>query len=290
VLEKVNNTKKWKRLKEFIQQQGRTLFDQTFLNLGNLRGILHRGVNAWLDDMAEVVDEEQMPLLAAIRDKDARRPVVEKLQLVIEAVVENYVEYRDYNGTTTQSDRGEMLYTLLDMLRVRIGYDRVAWNLIPVAQAHEVLVRNRRTIAAESWRNEMVHRTGETADEVSQRLKDLQNQYGMRLTTVADRVGERFIRPLEIDRAKVLVQPAMEEAHGDKKTTIDELQRLIDDLTREPTGVGLDLPHWLEILEDEVERVRGFRLHRDMHEEIARFFPQQTLTRHELQEALDAMS
>ena len=70
--------------------------------------------------------------------------------LALEAVVENYAEYIDYNSTTTQSDRGEMLYTLLDYLRLRASYDRVAWNLQPVVLAHEVLVRGGRDAAAES--------------------------------------------------------------------------------------------------------------------------------------------
>jgi len=41
------------------------------------------------------------------------------LSLILEAILENYGEYRDYNSTTTQSDRGDMLYTLLDFLRLR---------------------------------------------------------------------------------------------------------------------------------------------------------------------------
>ena len=43
-------------------------------------------------------------------------------------MVENYSEYMDYNSTTTQSDRGDMLYTLLDFLRLQASYNRVAWN------------------------------------------------------------------------------------------------------------------------------------------------------------------
>ena len=63
--------------------------------------------------------------------------------MTIEAVVENYAEYVDYNSTTTQSDRGEMLYTLLDFLRLRTSYDLVAWKLQPVVLAHDVLVPRR---------------------------------------------------------------------------------------------------------------------------------------------------
>ena len=54
--------------------------------------------------------------------------------------MENYSEYVDYNSTTTQSDRGEMLYTLLDFLHVEASYDRMAWNLKPVVMVHDVLV------------------------------------------------------------------------------------------------------------------------------------------------------
>ena len=62
------------------------------------------------------------------------------MEVILESVIENYGEYMDYNSITTQSDRGDMLYTLLDFLRLRVAYDRVAWNLQPVVLAHEVLV------------------------------------------------------------------------------------------------------------------------------------------------------
>ncbi|MEK6249978.1 MAG: hypothetical protein N2C12_17470, partial [Planctomycetales bacterium] len=109
VLEKVNNSKKWTRLVEFIKRHGSELFDQTFMNLGNLRAILHRGVGGWLDDLAATNDEEELTFLAAIGDESGRRRTIEMLQIIFESIVENYIEYRDYNGTTTQSDRGELL-------------------------------------------------------------------------------------------------------------------------------------------------------------------------------------
>ena len=78
-------------------------------------------------------------------------------------MVENYGEYMDYNSTTTQSDSGEMLYTLLDFLRVQTSYHRVAWNLRPVIVAHELLVRHGRQAAAEIWRAAVVRRTEDAA-------------------------------------------------------------------------------------------------------------------------------
>ena len=41
----------------------------------------------------------------------------------------------------------------------------------------------------------------------------------MRLPTVTDRLAERFIRPLAIDRVRALVKPAMDEARRNCRQT-----------------------------------------------------------------------
>ena len=43
---------------------------------------------------------------------------------MLQALVEHYDEYRDYNTTTTQSDYGENIHILLDFLRLKVRYDR----------------------------------------------------------------------------------------------------------------------------------------------------------------------
>ena len=48
VLEKIADEKSWQALVGFIERYGRDLFTQRFLNMGNLRAILHQGVDAWL--------------------------------------------------------------------------------------------------------------------------------------------------------------------------------------------------------------------------------------------------
>ena len=129
--------------------------------------------------------------------------------------MENYSEYIDYNSTTTQSDRGDMLYTLLDYLRLARYYDRVAWNLLPVVLAHEVLVRGGHEEAADVWRAAVGERTASIADDhLKRKLARLNRKYGMRLPSIADRLGERFVRPLMVDRLCALVEPAMDEAAG----------------------------------------------------------------------------
>ena len=45
-LETVRGEDGWDQLRDFIKRYGRDLFDARFLTLGNLRGILHRGVGA----------------------------------------------------------------------------------------------------------------------------------------------------------------------------------------------------------------------------------------------------
>jgi hypothetical protein len=288
VLEKVAKEKPWQRVVKFIKTYGAELFDQAFLNIGNLRSILHHGVEEWLEDVVEATFDDTSPLLASLDDDKVRRQTIDNLQLIIEAVVENYVEYRDYNSSTTQSDRGEMLYSLLDMLRVRVDYDRVAWNLTPLVLTHEVLVRQRRGGAAEVWRDEMFQRTSEMADGLAARLAALQQQYGMRLSTVADRIGERFVKPLLIDRICALIEPAMEDArHRRASTAFEELEEQLAELTAEPTGVGLDVPPWLETLEDEVERSQ--RTMFELEDEAALLVPQRALTRHQAQEQLEAL-
>ncbi|MGA2799367.1 MAG: hypothetical protein ABSE63_17430, partial [Thermoguttaceae bacterium] len=130
VLESVSDEKQWTRLQKFIQKYGGDLFTQHFMNLGNLRAILLAGVDAYLEWIREMPDGDvSLRLLDDLDGPLDRAEAVRWFGLAVEAVVENYPEYVDYNSITTQSDRGDMLYTLLDFLRLRAGYDRVAWNL-----------------------------------------------------------------------------------------------------------------------------------------------------------------
>ena len=254
VVEKVADPDDWQQLVEFVQRYGDELFTQHFLNLGNLRAILHQGVDTWLRNLEE--DRGAKTAERLLDDLDGKLPraeAVKHLTVVLEAVVENYTEYRDYNVTTTQSDRGELLYMFIDFLRLKSKYDRVAWNLHPVVMAHEILTRCNRSQAAELWRRSLAEESREAADRYLVQLGELSDAYGMRLATVADRIGERFIQPLAIDRVRGLVRPAMEDARHDRPSTaFSLLEEEIEAISSDPSGAGLDLPAWLEALETEV--------------------------------------
>ena len=254
---------------------------------------MHQGVDVWLDRLGEepaASDDAELRLVSELGTGITRDEAIKHLGVVIEAVVENYGEYRDYNSTTTQSDRGEMIYTLLDFLRLRVHYDRVAWHLKPVMIAHEVLVRRGQNGAAELWRRALADRTGELADTLQKRGAELRSKYAMRLPTVTDRLAERFVQPLVIDRLRALIKPSMEAVHADTKPTaggpFEQLEQETAELTQVPTGIGLEVPAWLASLEQEAyeqRRAAGFLARPEM---IAMPLEQSRLVRAEVERQL----
>jgi hypothetical protein len=134
---------------------------QHLLAPSSLRGILRGGVRNWLEHLTDLAAEPDIPdpppsrhpkrlvedlITGALPMKQAAT----RLRLVLESVAENHAEYRDWNSTTTQSDRGECLHILLDYLRVKAEHDRIAWTLRPVNMAHRVLARRGAAAAAAS--------------------------------------------------------------------------------------------------------------------------------------------
>ena len=287
VVEKLADPGDWQRFVQFVADYGGDLFTQKFLSLGNLRGILHQGVEAWIDRLLR--DEEHVEnhrFLAAIDNAIPKRVAVDMLTIAIEAVVENYRTYRDYNTTTTQSDHGEMLYALVDFLRLRAGYGRVAWNLKPVVWAHEILVRHNRNLAAEMWRRAFSERTADVADDHVRRLTELSAEHGMQLATISDRVSERFIRPAIIDRVRAMVAPAMQRDDNGSDAAFAMLEREITELASEPHGAGLDVPDWLTALEDEVTEARSRLTHVSSADRLARRIGQVRLSWDEINRQL----
>jgi hypothetical protein len=257
VLETVAAPEPWRELRQFIERYGADLFSQHFMNFGNLRGILHQGVREYLETLRDEPGAEgAFRLLGELDGAISWDEGAHWLGVAIEAVVENYGEYVDYNSITTQSDRGDMLYTLLDFLRLRAGYDRVAWNLRPVLLAHQTLVRCGKQRAATMWRRAVARRTAATADESLARFDKLCRKYGMRLPSVADRLAERFVRPLEIDRLCASIGPAVREVRGGRRrAAVERLEKQIDHFTAEPPGAGFELPGWLAALDSELDQL-----------------------------------
>jgi hypothetical protein len=255
----------WRGLVEFVRAYGSELFHARFLTLSNLRGVLHRGVDAYLDYLRDNADPLKPSRLIEDLERGTlrREDAVRRLELVLQAVIENYEEYKDYNTTTTQSDYGENLHVLLDFLRLKVTYDRQAWQFRPLVLAHEVLARHGRPTTALRWEESLVQFTRELAKQHLDNLGRLERQHGVRLGTISDRLSERFVKPLALDRLCAVIEPCLDEARRiERESDRPSFQRLREELrayTASPTGVGLDVPAWLRRLEAEVRRVQASR-------------------------------
>ncbi|TWT83379.1 hypothetical protein CA13_48440 [Planctomycetes bacterium CA13] len=289
-LEIVSDPKKWKLLVEFIKQYGDPIFTQMFLQLGNIRAILHQGVAPWLERVLAEGDD-QFTDTQLYADLEIGKLKIDEAQrwitLVYEALMDHHAEYQDYNSTTTQSDRGDLVYMFLDFLRLRVRYERIAWNLKPVMWAHEVLVRSGFEAAAMMWRRSLSERIGEEAEIYVDKLRKMQKDYAMRMPTVADRILERFVQPMTIDRMRALVGPAMRDAENNQLgNSFSLLEQEADLLTRHPTGVGLDVPAWLDALGEEVEQLAKRRVSSEIDPQLLITIPIVALSINDLNDQL----
>jgi hypothetical protein len=256
VLEKVHDHTRWLSLVEFIKN-GDGLLTQYFLHLGNVRAILHQGVEHWIEQIETSGDTMGLALFEDIEKGSISRPsVVAHLTLVLESIMENFTEYRDYNTTTTQSDRGNNIHILLDFLRLRSSYDRVRWKMKPVIWAHKILVNKKQNNVARMWRRELNAKIAPKANRYVEDLEELRKKYSIQLQSVGRRIEGRFESQIQIDRLIALVKPAVSKPRTrDSLKAFDLLQHEAQAFCRTTTGVGIELPPWLAALEQEVEQI-----------------------------------
>ncbi len=266
VLERVRDQKTFDTLREFVEQYGAGLFTQHVLTPPSLRGILRGGVRSFLERTLERDQGDVLDGAAASR-RPARllndlaagtlpmKVAQSRIRLVLESIAENHAEYRDWNSTTTQSDRGENIYMLLDFLRLKAEYDRIAWTLRPVTMAHRVLARRSESAAAAAWRSRMREETSETAAALVAKLGALEQETGVRLASVGDRVRREFSAALEQDELESFVEPAVTELTTGKATGAGaELEERARAFLGVASGSGVEVPEWLERLTNRVDR------------------------------------
>jgi hypothetical protein len=233
------------------------------MGFGNLRAVLHQGVGNFLRSLIRIKNGggeiEMCGLLIEdlINKKIDWEIAVAQLEIVLESIAENYSEYIDYNSTTTHSDHGDKLYMLLDMLRVQVGYERISWNLKPVYWVHDAMIRVGCDEAARLWERAVAMRSMNAAEEHLRQYNRLSEKYGMWLPSVHERLQERFVRPLQVDRMCGLVPKAIKQAKEDgTKKAFEELYEQIENFAKDPLGVGFEIPEWLTALQDELMSTR----------------------------------
>jgi hypothetical protein len=265
VLERCRDERAFTAVREFVERYGNGLFTQHVLAPSSLRGILRGGVRRHLERLVEADDFDpgveatgRRPelLLADLRSGVLPwRQAASRMRLVLETVAENHAEYRDWNSTTTQSDRGECLHILLEFLRVKAEYDRIVWTLRPVNMAHRVLARHGAADAADAWRRRMSDETRETAAALVSRLDTLEARWSVRLASVADRVRRPFTAALELDELEALVHPAVAElVTGAPPGAGDRLEAKAESFLGVASGSGVEVPDWLDRLGAVVDR------------------------------------
>jgi hypothetical protein len=255
VLEKVQTKAAWGPLEDFVKKYGGGLFTQQFFHYSNIRAILHQGVEQWLQHLQDSPARPDLRLLDELGTAISRNQAVAHLTLVLEAVLENYNEYADYNSTTTQSDDGACLYMFLDFLRLRSRYDRICWHLKPIIWAHNILISRQKNAVANLWRRSLTSRLNVEANRYLKNLETLRERYSMRMESIGRRIEGRFSDQMQIDRLCALVPSAMEDPHNDDcQLSFRMLQKQAEIFVDSTQVVGINLPGWLAALENQVEQ------------------------------------
>ncbi|NQV25432.1 MAG: hypothetical protein HQ518_13810 [Rhodopirellula sp.] len=251
----------WEDVKEFVEVFGDDLFHARSLTLGNVRTILHNGVDWFIAQLAEHDDPlHPSRLVEALEAGDIDiDDAVEILELIYGSVVDKFDRFLEYNTTTTQSDYGDKFYVLLDFLRVEAVYDRGAWERIPDSIVHRSLAMAGKQNALALLEDSFEEDSREEANRHVESLQKLEREYGVHLPGVADRINERFTKPLAVNRMLALVKPAMRPQIDDKEAyeKFALLRREIESYMEDTAGSAIDIPQWLQDVGREVNRLEA---------------------------------
>ena len=87
-------------------------------------------------------------------------------------------------------------------------------------------------------------------------LARLERACSIKLPSLRDRLSERFIKPLTLDRILALVPEAIEDARLQvTSAAFATLSDKVDDYLETTTGSAMDVPPWLYSLENEVAKM-----------------------------------
>ena len=253
--ESLRDEQTWEKTKEFVHRYGGELFHARNLTLGYIRAIVQGGVEEFLEYLEQNDDPlHPHPLIEDLQSgKIDVDDAVQMLETIYGILIDKFDRFLEYNSTTTHSDYGERFDCLLDFLRLEADYDRDDWNYAPLKIAHEALIQNGRFNAAKTWEQIFALRSAERADDHAKVLKKLEKKYGVKLPALNDHIGERFVKPLAINRMLALVRQIMEETDElRRREYFDDLRVQIENYQDGTYGTGLEVPEWLRMLDQEV--------------------------------------
>jgi len=299
-LDPYQDPREWNHLKEFIQTYGEDLFSPIQMNYSNLQAIHHEGVSSWLESLKENMDLKEnswLPEGEVIQGKKLLTDLAAKklptyraerlLETIIETLLERYGQFIDYNTTTTQSDNGSNLYMLFDFLRLLGEYDRLSWDMRPFVNAHSVMVREKNYEVADSWFESIEARAAYQAKQFIRRYKKLCLKYGLTVKTVGDRMDERLVKPMAINKLCALLEPAIQEVRaGGETPSFTKFLELVQEFTQDAIGTGYEPPTWLEEIENEVNHYRNRSEDDDEMLDLKDFIPSKPMLKTDIQHVI----
>ncbi len=249
-----------------MRKYGRDWFSQAFLSEANLGGILRQGPLDYLQQQLDESDDEDLAIVRAIRTgKVSVESAADQLGFIARVVLENYDEYRDYNTTTPQSDYGDNLHLLIDLLAHKVEFERHRWGQEPTYIAHSVLLEEGRFGLAAMVREDFDRRTTLASRAMLSQLESTEEKAGFRLQSIRGRLAEGFVGPLRLDEVLALARrsvPLDATSHGrgvDDRQAFSSLLEAVEELTQEQHGAGIEVPDWLRRLESCVDDVLDAR-------------------------------
>ena len=131
------------------------------------------------------------------------------------------------------------------------------------------------------WEQSISRKSHGLSDENLRSYNRLNAMYGIWLPSVHERLQERFIRPLQVDRMCALVgqavkdirtnatsNPASPNPDAGESEAFAELEKQVEEFAKTPMGVGFEVPEWLDSLQEEVIDTqvddRGFEQETDL--------------------------
>lgn len=256
-VESLNSSTVWEKTALFIEKYGAELFHARNLTLGNVRAIVHGGVENFLDHLLDNPNPlRPLPLVEAIDDgKESYDDAANMLDLIYSAVIDKFDRFLEYNSTTTHSDYGERFLCFLDFIKMEASYDRDEWVFQPWRMAHEILVSEGHFAEAEHWAQLFRSNTKERSGEHLSELERLEQTYGVHLPGLADHIREQFIKPLNVHAMVAILKLYLSEHDSEiKRERFEDLLDLIDEYLESSAGTGIDVPEWLQLLDDTVSR------------------------------------
>lgn len=261
VIEDLNDARRAREVRKFIEAYGDELFHTRMLTLGNARAIVHGGADSLLDEMAQAQSfGQRISIIEALEsNRISRDDATDLMEFVYESVVDNFDRFLEYNTTTTHSDYGNRLYCLLDFLRVECTYERFNWNHIPWQIAHEAAARSGCEDVTAELEDELRDITSEAAESIVAELHNLESVYGVQLPTLHDHIHERIVGGLAVNRMMARVgrcsaglnDVSDEEAAENFSVLRSEIAEFMEDRL----GSGIEPPDWMQRLGREFERI-----------------------------------